>query len=75
MLLLLQAIIARMEADHDVWFDDGVSIQELIFALQKEIPSDACDEADAPSLSRIKSSSTTILAIAFDAALRAAQKQ
>ncbi|WP_417246781.1 hypothetical protein [Celeribacter sp.] len=49
-LLLLQAIIARVEADHDVWFDDGVSIQELIFALQKEIPSDACDEADAPSL-------------------------
>lgn len=49
-LLLLQAIIARVEADHYVWFDDGVSIQELIFALQKEIPSDACDEADAPSL-------------------------
>ncbi len=53
-LFLLQAIIARVEADHDVWFGDGVHVWELIFALQKEIPKDAFDDTeedtDAPGL-------------------------
>lgn len=53
-LFLLQAIIGRVESNHEVWFNKGDLIAELIFAVHKEIPEDAVDhteeETDAPSL-------------------------
>jgi hypothetical protein len=44
-LFLLQAIIAQVEADHDVWFEDGDLVEEIIFALQKETPHNAKSQA------------------------------
>tara|TARA_R110000787_G_scaffold47689_4_gene115399 strand:- start:6913 stop:7095 length:183 start_codon:yes stop_codon:yes gene_type:complete len=41
----LQAIIAQVEANHDVWFGDGDLVEEIIFALQKENPHDAKSQA------------------------------
>ncbi|QIK42414.1 hypothetical protein [Pontivivens nitratireducens] len=53
-LFLLQAIIARVEANHEVWFNEGDLVEELIFSVQKEIPEDAVDhteeETDMPGL-------------------------
>lgn len=53
-LFLLQAIIARVEANHEVWFNEGDLVEELVFALQKEVPQDAIDHteegSDAPGL-------------------------
>lgn len=52
-LFLLQTIIGRVESNHEVWFNEGDLVAELIFAVQKEIPGDAVDhteeETDAPS--------------------------
>lgn len=53
-LFLLQAIIARIEQRHAVWFQEGDLVDELMFAVQIEIPEDAVDhteeETDAPCL-------------------------
>lgn len=53
-LFLLQAIIARIEQRYAVWFQEGDLVDELIFAVQIEIPEDAVDhteaETDAPCL-------------------------
>lgn len=53
-LFLLQAILARVEASHAVWFNEGDLVEELIFAVQKEIPEDVVDhtedETDMPCL-------------------------
>ena len=43
-----------MEAKHEVWFNEGDLVEELVFALQKEVPQDAIDHteegSDAPGL-------------------------
>jgi hypothetical protein len=44
-LFLLQAIVARVEANHEVYLTEGDLVKELIFAVQKEIPEDAVDHA------------------------------
>ena len=53
-LFLLQAIIAQVEANHVVWFNERDLVEELIFAVQNEIPEDAVDhteeETSSPSL-------------------------
>ena len=53
-LFLLQAIIARVDANHEVYFNEGDLVEELIFAVQKEIPEDSVDhteeEIDPPGL-------------------------
>lgn len=53
-LFLLQAIVARVDASHAVWFNEGDLVEELIFAVQKEIPEDVVDhteeETDMPGL-------------------------
>ena len=46
-LFLLQAIIAEVEASHVlVWPNDNDLVDELVFALQKEIPEDSIDHTD-----------------------------
>ena len=43
-LFLLQAIIAEVESSHEmVWPNDYDLVDELVFALQKEIPEDSID--------------------------------
>jgi len=51
-LFLLQAIIARVEQKYAVWLQEGDDVEELVFAVQIEIPADTIDhteeETDAP---------------------------